>query len=199
MSSKKLYYLMLGAICLMIIGMIGGAYGVDKLLSFESQKLVDNRLKVAVLDQQQLDLTKAKKDVQKYQNLATIAKSVVPQDKNQAQTIGQIVALASSNGVTLSSITFPASTLGIKSGGSVSGPGLSQLSTVKDVAGVYGFQLTVQSDTTKPVAYTKFINFLSSLEHNRRTALVQSITISPNEKDRSTLSFTLILEEYIKP
>jgi hypothetical protein len=186
MSSKKLYYLMLGAICLMIIGMIGGAYGVDKLLSFESQKLVDNRLKVAVL-------------VQKYQNLATIAKSVVPQDKNQAQTIGQIVALASSNGVTLSSITFPASTLGIKSGGSVSGPGLSQLSTVKDVAGVYGFQLTVQSDTTKPVAYTKFINFLSSLEHNRRTALVQSITISPNEKDRSTLSFTLILEEYIKP
>ena len=195
MNSKKLYYLMLSLVGLMIVGLIGSAYGVDKLLTAESQQLVAARLKVATLDRAQQDLYKAKQDIKKYQELANIARSVVPQDKDQAQTINQVVAIAQANGITLSSISFPTSSLGAVKGGT----SLSQLTPVKDIKGVYNLQLTVQTDASKPVPYAKFISFLDALEHNRRTALVQSVTIQPNTKDRSTLSFSLVLDEYIKP
>lgn len=196
MNSKQLYYVMLAAVALIVIGLLGGAYGVEKVLSGESKQLVDARLKVAVLDNEQHELTQAKQDIKKYQELADIARSVVPQDKDQAQTIQQIVSIAQANGIRLSSITFPTSTLGTAKGGDGS---LSQLTPVKDIKGVYNLQLTVQSDSTHAVPYSQFINFLDSLEHNRRTALVQSVTIQPNDQDRNTLAFTLILDEYIKP
>lgn len=196
MNSKQLYYVMLATIALMILGLLGGVYGVQKVLSGEATELVSARLQVAVLDNEQRELTQAKQDIKKYRELADIARSVVPQDKDQAQTIQQIVAIAKANGINLSSITFPSSTLGTAKG---SDGNLSQLTPVKDIKGVYNLQLTVQSDPTHPVPYNQFLNFLDGLEHNRRTALVQSVTIQPNELNRNTLSFTLILDEYIKP
>ena len=194
MSSKHLYFTLLGVICLLVLGLAGGAYEAAQLLSSQSKQLVANRKQVDVLSQDQDELSKAKQEIKKYQDLATIAKSVVPQDKDQAQTVGQIVAIANANGITLSSITFPSSSLGANSNAA-----LSQLLPVKDVSGVYNLQLTVTSDPTNPVNYGKFINFLDALEHNRRTAEVSTINLQPNAKDRSTLSFTLVLQEYIKP
>ena len=197
MNSKRLYFTMLGAIALLVIGLIGGAYGVNKMLDAESQRLVNDRLQIKVLAEEQTQLTKAKQDIIKYQSLANIAKSVVPQDKDQAQAVRQIVDIASANGIVLGSISFPASTLGTSNKGGTQQ--LSQLSPVAGIQGVYSLQLNVQSDSNKPVPYNQFIGFLSALEHNRRTALVASITIQPNNKDNSTLAFTLILDEYIKP
>lgn len=188
---------MLGMIAVLVTGLVAGAFAVNNLLQQESAKLVKNRLQVAVLDEQQRQLIQAKQDVKKYQDLSVIAKSVVPQDKDQAQTLQQIVDIAASNGISLSAITFPASTLG--NTGSASKTQLSQLVPVKGISGVYDLQLTVQSNVANPVPYSRFISFLSDLEHNRRTALINSVTIQPNTKDRSTLSFTLGLDEYIKP
>ena len=109
MNSKRLYFVLLGVILFLILGLIGGAYGVNMLLDNQSQVLVAKRLQVDVLSAEQTQLTRAKQDIQKYQDLATIAKSVVPQDKDQAQTVRQIAALASNNGIALSAITFPSS------------------------------------------------------------------------------------------
>lgn len=194
MTSKRLYFVLLTLAGLLLIGLLGGAYGADKLLTAQSAKLVGNRLQISVLDEEQTQLAQAKHDVTKYQSLATVAKSVVPQDKDQAQTVREVVNIAQANGIALSSISFPTSTLG-----GAQGTSLSQLTPVKGISGVYNLQLTVQSDSTKPIPYANFISFLSALEHNRRTALVSSIAIQPNDKDRNTLSFTLILDEYIKP
>lgn len=180
--------------CLLILGLIGGAYGAAQLLSDQSKQLVANRQQVAVLSQDQDELSKARQEIKKYQELATIAKSVVPQDKDQAQTVSQIVSIADANGITLSTITFPNSTLGGNTNGA-----LSQLQPVKGVSGVYNLQLTVTSDNSHLVDYDKFIHFLQALEQNRRTAEVSSINIQPDAKNRGTLSFTLVLDEYIKP
>lgn len=193
MTSKRLYLILLALVGLLVIGLFGGAYGASKLLASQSAKLVDNRLQTKVLDEEQNQLSQAKQDIRKYQELATVAKSVVPQDKDQAQTVREIVKIAQANSVALSSIAFPTSTLGAAKGT------LSQLTPVKSISGVYNLQLTVQSDSNKPVAYSNFIGFLAALEHNRRTALVNSITIQPNIQNRNNLSFTLILDEYIKP
>jgi hypothetical protein len=201
MTSKHLYFGMIAIIVLLIGGLAVGAYGADRLLQAQSAQLVSNRLQTSVLAQEQTELIQAKQDVKKYQNLATIAQSIVPQDKDQAETVLQIVNIASENGVTLASITFPSSSLGLQSGqtASSSSINLSQLTAVTGIPGVYDLQLVVQSDTTNPVPYSNFISFLSALENNRRTALISDVSIQPNAQNRNTVTFSLTLDEYVKP
>jgi hypothetical protein len=199
MKSKYVYYLMLSGIAVFVIALVGGAYGADKLLTTSSNQLMHNRLQVQVLAAQQSQLAQAKQEVTKYQGLATIAQSVVPQDKDQAETVRQVVSIAKANNIALSSITFAASTLGTTTTGPSPNQNLSQLAPVPGIPGVYDMEITVGSDSNTPITYGQLIGFLSALEHNRRTALVNSLTLQPNQKDRSTLSFTLTLEEYIKP
>jgi hypothetical protein len=129
------------------------------------------------------------------------------------------VNLAADNGVTLTAINFPASTLGASasgttgttgtgsssgtSGGSSSASGksgkLSQLTPVKNIPGVYQLPITISNDSSHPVTYNRFISFLSDLEHNRRTAQVQTISLEPDTKNSSAFIFSLTLNEYIKP
>lgn len=199
MNSRRTYYAMLAVLILLVCGLVGGAYGADKLLTRKAQRLADNRLRTAVLAGQEQELARAKQDITKYRSLAGIAASVVPQDKDQAQTVRQIVNIASGSAISLSSITFPNSSLGGGTTATGSSPQLSQLTPVKGISGVYDLQLTVQSDPNAPVPYDRFVSFLNALEHNRRTALITSITLQPDNKNRDLLSFTLVLDEYIKP
>ena len=201
MDSKRLYYVLLGTIGLLVVSLIGGAYAADKVLIGQSKTLVHNRQQAAVLDTEEQQLIKARQDIRKYSDLAKIAKNVVPQDKDQAQTVRQIVDIANAHGVTISSVTFPSSqfTTGTGLAPSSTGIKLSQLTPVKGISDVYDLVLNVQSDAYKPVPYSQFVDFLNALEHNRRTALISGITLQPNDKDRNTLTFTLILNEYIKP
>jgi hypothetical protein len=217
MNSKKLYYILTGVVALLVIGLVGGAYGANTLLQGQAQKLVDARSISAALELQQTQLTKAKASIVKYDSIGKVAKSVVPQDKNQAQTVRELVAIAGNNGIKLSTISFPSSTLGNKTapaatapaaGGAAATPApaaagstqnLSQLTPLPAISGVYTLQIIVQSDATSPIPYSKFISFLADLEGNRRTALVSGITLTPDTKDPTKVSFTLNLDEYIKP
>lgn len=203
MNSQRVFYTLLILIVLLAAGILGGAYATNKLLLQQSSRLVDNRLQVATLNQEQIQLSKAKNDIKKYESLASIAQAVVPQDKDQAQTVREIVNIASNYGIAIGSITFPTSMLGSTAAGTATVPAgklaLSQLIPVKGIAGVYDLQITVQNDPNTSVSYTSFINFLNGLEQNRRTALISGINIQPDVKTPSNVSFTLILDEYIKP
>jgi hypothetical protein len=198
MNSKRTFYVLLGLNCLLVLGIFGAAYGIDQLLVAQSKKIVGQRLEIQTLDAQTAALGLAKKDVTKYTELAAIAKSIVPQDKDQAQTVREIVNIAAANGIKLGSVSFPSSTLGAKATGSLSTLTLSQLTPVKGINGVYSLKVVVQSDTASPVPYSKFISFLAALEHNRRTALVSNITLTPDAKNPNNISFSLSLDEYIK-
>jgi hypothetical protein len=176
---------------------------------------LEARSKNQALDLEQSSLAKAKSDVIKYSDLGKIAKSVVPQDKDQAQTVREIVKIASAAGVKLGAVNFPTSNLGQKvapvpaASGSTATPAaspssssalaLSQLKPVVGITGVYDLAITVQSDASSPAEYSKFIDFLAGLENNRRTALVGGITITPDTKSPDHVSFTLNIDEYIKP
>jgi hypothetical protein len=208
MNSKRVYFVMLGIIVLLIAALLGGSYGIDTLLQKQSKKLVGLKLESQTLDQEQTSLTKAKQDVQKYGDLEKIAKSIVPQDKDQAEAVRQIVNIAAANGVALTTITFPASNLGSGIPPAAAATGTtaapipiipSQLKAVPGIPGVYDLEIVITEDTNRPSPYQNFINFLSALEKNRRTAEVSSINITPNPTNRNLVSFTLTLEDYIKP
>lgn len=207
MSSKRLHLVLLAVIGLLFVSLVGGAYGVNKMLGQEATKLTTLKAKSQALDQEQVGLIKAKKDVARYADLEKITQAIVPEDKSQAEAVRQIVNIAAANGVSLASISFPASTLGnnIKPGATTAPAAnpktksLSQLQPVKNISGVYLLPITVTSDTNRPVEYAKFINFLKDLESNRRTAQVSSITLQPSVQNRNLLSFTLTLNNYIRP
>jgi hypothetical protein len=199
MSSKRVYQILVGGIVLTCLGLLVGAYFLNGLLQNQAQTLTEQHKQLAVLDGRETALKLAKKDVERYQSLAAIAKSIVPQDKSQAQAVREIVKLANRNGVALGGFSFPASTLGTTgTTKTTQKPSLSQLTPVKGISGVLSLQIIVQSDTDNPSPYTSFLNFLRDLEQNRRTALVTSITITP-AKNPANIGFTLTLEEYIKP
>jgi hypothetical protein len=199
MSAKRLYFMLLGSIGLCIVVLIGGIYGASAVLQKQSKNLVDAKTTSAVLDQKQQQLSKARADITKYKTLGEIAQNIVPQDKDQAQTVREIVAIAEGNGISLGSITFPNSTLGGTGTGALANPKLSQLKPVKGIGGVYSLEIAIESDVTHPSDYSQLLSFLDALEHNRRTALVNGISIQPDAQKPGKFSFTLNVSEYIKP
>jgi hypothetical protein len=200
MSSKRTFFVLCGLLIVLVAGLVAGTYVVNGMITKQADQIKKQRLQIQSLDAQSTALVKAKQDVEKYEDLAVIAKSIVPQDKDQAQTVREIVKIAGRQGIRIGSITFPTSSLGGSIGTkAVGNPAQSQLQPVKGITGVFNLQITVQSDSSTSVPYSKFLSFLAALEHNRRTALVSGITLTPDAKNSSNVSFTLTLDEYIKP
>ena len=225
MTSKRVYYLMLALISLLFAGLIGGAYGANKLLSKQALSLTSLKAKSSALEKEQASLIIAKKQVTKYAELNKIVTSIVPQDKDQAEAVREIVKIASANNVSLGSITFPASTLGTSAVPATGAPAsgatvkpfassptanktgaLSQLIPVKNIPGVYDLKITIQGDAKAPITYQQLIAFLAALENNRRTAQVSAINFEPVTSASATdtalndnITFSLTLDEYIRP
>lgn len=200
MNSKKLYYLLIGGLVAIGLLIVGTAYGANSLLISQSTKLADIKAQSQALSDRQLQLTKNKQDVKAFSELNTIAQTIVPQDKDQAEAVRQIVSLATQSGIAqLSSVTFPASTLGVVGPALKTSAGITQVTPVIGISGVYDLPITVSQDTNHRVLYSQFTTFLAKLEQNRRTAQVSSITIQPDVDHPDQISFTLTLDEFIKP
>lgn len=204
MSSKDVYRIQSVLLALLVIIFVVVFFSANSAIKKTGEQLKTKKAEAYQLENTKNSLMSAKQDISKYQDIAKIAKAVVPEDKNQAVAVREIVNLASQNGINLSSINFPASNLGSSLGtGMGSAPSkkdsLSQLKQVAKFPGVYELMINVESDTSKPVAYDKFINFLSGLEKNRRTAQVNSITLTPSSSDTNLVTFVINLNEYIKP
>ena len=213
MTSKKLFLSLIAVNALLVIAFIGGAYAVNSTLTAKASQLTAQKAKSQALIQQNSSLNKAKSDIKKYAELNKIAKAVVPEDKDQAQAVREIVNIAGANNVALSAINFPASSLGNTPAGTSAATSatttpvvvnpkaksLSQLQPVKSISGVYQLPITIVGDSNRPVQYGEFINFLRALENNRRTAQVASVNLTPAAKDRDRLVFTLTINDYIKP
>ena len=200
MNSKRLFFVLLAV----LIGINAGGVALlvfgNKLLDKQNSKLTALKVEANTLDTVQQSLVKAKKDVEKYKDLAQVVETVVPQEKDQARTIRELVQIANESGVSIDSINFPSSTLGSgnKPGGSapVSTTTNTQTQKVEGINNVERLEITITS--SKQVTYANFILFLQKLEQNRRTAQVSSITVTPSALDKSRVNFSLVLNVYIK-
>jgi hypothetical protein len=198
MNSKKLHFVLVALLVLLGIGLVVSAREANALLGSRSNTLAGLKASNQATTAQKAQLTKDKQDIASYTELNKIAKSVVPQDKDQAEAVRQIVKLASQSGISqLSSISFPASTLG---GAKLKTPnGLTQVTPVKGIPGVYDLQITITQSSSAEVSYNSFTSFLRKLEQNRRTAQVTSISVEPDQKSANMVAFTLVIDEFIKP
>jgi hypothetical protein len=201
MNSKRIFFVMIGVLVILVLGTIGSAYVANTMLEKQAATLKNLKLLSQVNDQEEISLTQAKKDIKKYDELQQIAKTIVPQEKDQAETVRDIVQLAADSGFKPTSIALPTSTLGASAAGAATnvGTNLTQLTPVKGNNGLYVMEITITQDSSSSIPFTQFIDFLSRLEQNRRTALVSSVVLQPSTKIPGNLSFTLTLDKYIKP
>lgn len=203
MNSRRLFYLLVAALILVNGAGIAALVLGDKQLVKQNTKLTELKVQSSSLETVQSSLVQAKKDIETYSVLEQITKSVIPQEKDQARTVREIVKLAGEAGVPVSSVSFPSSTLGSKSvagatGASTTAGTTTQTQKVTGINNVERLEITVTSDPSKPVLYSDFIKFLSKLEQNRRTSQVASINIQPVADNRNKLTFSLVLNVYIE-
>jgi Tfp pilus assembly protein PilO len=208
MTAKRYFYMLTGILVLLIGLIIGGTVGGNMLLQKQSKKLTALKVDTKTVELQQTALIQAKKDVEKYSELEKIAKSVVPQDKDQAKTVREIVQIASANGIPIKSVTFQSSNLGDAAAAAAkttessttapkaANPGVSQVKPVDGIPGVYTLEIQVAS--AGEVSYQNFLKFLESMEKNRRTAHVSAISLDPSD-DGKRLNFNLTVNAYVKP
>lgn len=208
MTSKHAYFLMLATIGLSALGIIGALYIGNKMLVARSSELTELKAVNEILDDQEVSLVKAKQDIKKYKNLEELTQTIVPRDKDQARAVREIVALAQESGVPIKSIVFPSSNLGSKAKETAKAPDsteekkpdpISQAKPLKDIKGVYSLEATITPSSE--VNYYQFIDFLSKLEKNRRTAQVTSIKIDPKSSSRNNpqITFSLTINIFLKP
>lgn len=218
MNSRKTFFAMIGLLVILI-----GALGFvivksNDYLKQQSDKLVAAKLDRTSLNEQQSALTKAKRDLEKYEELNKIAQSIVPQDKDQAKAVREIVTMANESGVTIKSITFDDSTLGQTAASTApagdgnngtgqaaaapkeEAPPITQAQPVEGISGVYSVPVTITS-TDNNNSFANLLTFLSKLENNRRTAQVEQVNItsdiSPTGQTR--IDFVLIVNIFVKP
>ncbi len=207
MTSKRVYFAMLAGIVLLVGLCAAGTYFANKLIVSEGSKLHELKLEDAVVDKQVTNLAQAKKDIAKYEELEAIAKAVVPQEKDQARTVLELVNLASESGINILSVQFPESELGVLAKGVKAGTknaktvdsSTTQLTALDSPKGVYSMEITVQADQEDPVLFDQLIAYLQKLEKNRRTAQVSDIAITPSETNRREVTFSLTLTSFVKP
>lgn len=209
MTAKRLTITLTVSLTALLIGMAVGTYIISGVLQSQAQELSMKRGEIEQLSDQERSIASSKRDIAAYSSLESITKAIVPQDKNQAATVREILNIANASKVSLTTITFPSSTLGnerpAKSTSAAAGaaaaakPNLSQLTPVKGLPGVYNLQITLANNTTNTVTYNQLTNFLRGLENNRRTAAVASINIQPQISNPNALVFSLIINTYIKP
>lgn len=211
MNSKKVFFVMSGLLSILGILLITTVVVGDKLLRKQSDRLASLKLEDQVIESQQASLVQANKDLEKYAELKLIAKQIVPQDKDQARAAREIINLAEQSGIKIASLNFPASTLGqalpkaaVPTEGSAdvpkpTAPPVTQVKPVDGIKGLYYLDISITSDTSRPVTYEKLVEFLDRLEQNRRTAQVTQISIQPDPRNRAGLNFTLTVTVFIKP
>jgi hypothetical protein len=211
MTTKRVFYIMVGLICTTALGIIALIYMGNKMLVEQSNKLVDLKATNEVLENQVISLAKAKQNIEKYKNLEELTQTIVPQDKDQARVTREIIALAEESGFKIKSVTFPASNLGTKVAPPPSSENqtqqttqpapnpISQAKPVQGMNGVYSLEANIAPEGS--VNYYQFISFLSKLEKNRRTAQVTSIKIDPKTSSGNNpqLTFSLTVNLFLKP
>lgn len=208
MNSRRVFFVMIGVVVLATILFFGGVFLGNKQMSSQAGQLVQLKLEAQVVEAQQAALIQAKKEVAEFSELAGIAKTIVPQDKDQARTVLEINKIAEDSGIKLATITFQTSNLGQAapaapqsegSEGESTTPAAPPLTQVKPIDGITGvFSLEIVISPSEFVSYSSLIDFLGRLENNRRTAHVSKIVINPNTKGGG-LTFTLTLNAYVKP
>jgi cell division protein FtsB len=215
LNSKNIRLMLMGGLALSIVVFLAIAYFGLSVLSGKSQSMVNLKAQSQAAENELASLEQTKKQVQKYAYFKDVAKTVIPNDKDQAAAVLEISQMANDTGINLQSITFPASTLGLSAAttttqdatsSSAKSTAITQAKPVTGIPGLYSLELTITPDTSnnlppdRQVTYAKMLDFLNRIENNRHTAQITQVTIDTGVGGNpNALGFNLVVNIFIKP
>lgn len=211
LDTRTLRTVLIGAVGVsVILFVVIAVLGLSKL-SGKSKTMVNLKLQSQTANDQLSSLESSKKQVEKYSYFKSLAQTVIPSDKDQAEAVLAINQMANESGIAIQSITFPASNLGASSGtatdatsSSSAKTAITQAKPVSGVSGLYSLELTITPESgnsvpaDKQITYDKMLKFLNLIENNRRTAQITQVNIQPGTSNQS-FTFSLIINIFIKP
>ncbi len=209
MNAKRFYFVSIGLVALLLVGLGGALYFMNSFLQKSSDKLVQAKLESRVAEERETYYIQAKKDLEKYKDIGETLVKVLPKDKDQAKAVAEIGRIADETGIKIQQISFPSSALGEKKAAAATTttttpaaaatPSVTQTKPVEGVSGVLGIETNIvfQSSDATRLTYSQVLSFLEKIEKNRRTMQVSSISITP--KDNNNVSAAITIKIFVKP
>jgi hypothetical protein len=207
LDSKNLRWVLMGSLILSFVVFFLILIAGLSRLSAASGHMVNLKVQSETADNQLSNLEQSKKNIEKYSYFKDVARTVIPNDKDQAAAVLEINQMADAAGIQLQSITFPASNLGAGSAAAAAASKTATISQAKPVTGIpglYSLELTITPDTgtnvpaAKQATFPKMLDFLDQIENNRHTAQITQVNIQPATSGQ-TIGFTLTINIFIKP
>lgn len=218
-SAKRFCYVLSGLLILQIVGAVALTVFSNSWLTAKSESLVALKLDTALLEEKQRVNLAAAKDLKEYEATRLLLEKIVPKSKDQAKTIGELQTIAAEIGVTINTMTFPASGLGNDPAtGKVAGTTpaaaaantsvVSQAKPVINIPGLLGIEVSLSQIDRKGgnsgdgMTYKQLLGFLEAIEKNRRTMQIKTLQVLPIKSVTggiSGYSLTLTMNVFVKP
>ena len=194
---KRVFYVMIGVVSLVVLVGVGIFYYVDSLFASNAQEISNLKADDAILEERIRKGREIEQQLKDIEFLVPVIEEVLPSDKQQSNLVGELTEIENQTGVELQNITFPGSDIG--DGGD---PSITQTENLESLGRV---KLLPVNTSFQCVSFDQLLNFLEKTEDNRRKMQVTSIDIARrgDSNDPScpagNLDVSLTLEVYINP
>lgn len=191
MNPKQTHRILVVSLVLIILMSIAGLYFANKRLT----SLANNTAKLnakAEIDKEKLQAYRQTKlKVESLSYVDQLADKVLPADAEQSTVVAEISQFAARSGVAVDSVNFESN---LKSAPVAANKGSKKAAIP---AGVTTIPISIK--LSNGVEYSNLLNFLQSIENNRRKSQITSIELSPDLANRSRLNqVRIVLNVYAR-
>lgn len=217
-NAKRFYFMLVGSLVLLIVGIILLTIYINIWLTKKADGLVSLKLETIGLEEKQKVNQQAAKYLDENEATRALLEKIVPKSKDQAKTIGELQKISEEIGVTINTMTFPASELGNSTSTTVIGTtpaaaasnpsAITQAKPVANIPGLLGIEVSLSQidrrggTSGSGVTYSQLLGFLEAIEKNRRTLQIKTLQISPLKSSTGIIngySLTLTMNIFVKP
>ena len=174
---------MLAVLGITIAAGIASFVFIDSTLSQRASLIQDLAADSEILDAKIMAAREAEQNIAENRDVATIIDKVLPPQKIQSNIVGELLKIASNNGINLNNIGFPSSDP------TAADFNITQTTPLEGIAGVR----FIQADIDYIGSFDDTLNLLVDMSENRRKMQVSSISLIPQieENGRATGLFSV--------
>ena len=195
MTTKKAHYLIVASVAILVLLLFATLYFGFSVMKKESQKIIEAKLNIAKAQKTESIYGSNKELYIKNQDLAQKINDFIPTEKEQDLVVAQLNSFANQSQLTISTISFPNSTLDPNSKQKVK-TDISQATPVKGLSGVYEIPIvvTVADTNSETINTDNLLKLLDLIESSPRNMRITSISYDA-ESNEIQLNITLFVKK----
>lgn len=193
MTPRRMNHVLKIAIVLLVVGVAGGIYFADKQLKSIASDTARLRAQVEIGNKQLSTYQATKQKVDSLSYVQELAGKVLPEEQEQSLTVAEISQFALRARLTVEDITFVDTTKTTTT--KTKSTDKKAKSTIPKGVSVIPMSIKFQDGSR----YDYLLEFLKSVEDNRRKMQVTNISLTPDADNRSLLkTVTVELNLYVR-